>query len=505
MRAEVVTTGGKSFAGCAAYCLHDEGRGTSERVAWTETVNLGTKNPDTAWRVMAATALDADRLKTQAGVSRAGRKMKGGPVLHLVLSWKPGEVAGLTREEMIRASKGALATIGKDTTHSKRAKNGYRHYGDECQALIVCHTDKEHPHVHIIANRVSPTHGRMLPSSNDHLKLSKWAQTYETRNGKIVTPQRVLNNEARARGEYVKAEPKLPRPTYEAMQSVSPAADAEKKKLLAEQTARARQIHAAERALRTRRRREWLDLESRRRRQAALVYDDHRRCRSDAELACRRQTAQRLSRLRRRLAPHYAALYEQRRSAEAEFEQKESQLLGRLGNALSAVDFKATLLGKSTSDDGRPGTLREFFSLLGSRGARLEAVRRQQDARKTRLERSQALLERKIQGRQRRRLASELDTHRRRLSAARSEVRSEFLRQREDLVRGFALEQAKINARWRQHNRDFREEWRSLAERHPSVERDKASELRNRLANDLKQEHPWTPRQDRGRDEGQER
>lgn len=55
---------GTSFKGTAAYLLHDEGQAqTSDRVLWTDTRNLATDNPDQAWRVMAATAMDSDRLK----------------------------------------------------------------------------------------------------------------------------------------------------------------------------------------------------------------------------------------------------------------------------------------------------------------------------------------------------------------------------------------------------------------------------------------------------------
>ena len=44
---------GSSFKGCATYVLHDKDAQTSERVAWSETVNLGTSNPHAAWKVMA--------------------------------------------------------------------------------------------------------------------------------------------------------------------------------------------------------------------------------------------------------------------------------------------------------------------------------------------------------------------------------------------------------------------------------------------------------------------
>ena len=67
---------GTSFKGAGLYYLHDKKADTSERVAWTQTRNLQTDNPDMALRVMAATAMDKDRLKAQAGVSTQGENQK---------------------------------------------------------------------------------------------------------------------------------------------------------------------------------------------------------------------------------------------------------------------------------------------------------------------------------------------------------------------------------------------------------------------------------------------
>src|ERR1700753_3939838 len=102
---------GSSFKGAAAYLLHDKERATpDERVAWTETRNLATDNPHTAWKVMAATAMDQQRLKEQAGVKKTGRKSYDA-VLHFTLSWHPEEKEGLTREEMTRAANQAIRAL----------------------------------------------------------------------------------------------------------------------------------------------------------------------------------------------------------------------------------------------------------------------------------------------------------------------------------------------------------------------------------------------------------
>ena len=79
MLVKVIHKSGASFSGVGAYLLHDKKAETEERVEWTETVNLATNNPKKAVRAMAFVAMDAERLKAQAGVSRRGGHVKGGP------------------------------------------------------------------------------------------------------------------------------------------------------------------------------------------------------------------------------------------------------------------------------------------------------------------------------------------------------------------------------------------------------------------------------------------
>src|SRR5437868_10853416 len=76
-----ITAGGRSFRGAFLYYAHDkrhEGeavRLTTDRVAWVETVNLPTGDPERAWRIMAHTALAQAELKTAAGTKATGRKL----------------------------------------------------------------------------------------------------------------------------------------------------------------------------------------------------------------------------------------------------------------------------------------------------------------------------------------------------------------------------------------------------------------------------------------------
>ena len=181
---------GRSFAGVAAYCLHDAPQPddrrpeTSERVGWTDTRNLATIRVERAARLMAATAKAAPDLKRLAGGARGGRKLAK-PVLHYSLSWAQDETPD--RQEMSRAVDGSLEALGLE--------------GHE--ALIVAHDDTRHPHVHVIANRVDPETGKTATLGNSKLRLSRWAEGFEREQGRIRCEERVKNNARRRAGKEV--------------------------------------------------------------------------------------------------------------------------------------------------------------------------------------------------------------------------------------------------------------------------------------------------------------
>jgi hypothetical protein len=180
-----VAAKGTSFKGAGLYYLHDKDAKTAERVAFTHTENLATNDPDLAIKMMAHTAINQNRIKAANGGARTGRKLTF-PVYTYSLSWAPGEQP--TQEQMIEAGQQTLKELGLD--------------GHE--VLMVAHNDEPHPHIHLIVNRVHPQNGKAAALSNDHLNLSRWAEGYEREQGKIRCEQRVLNNEARRRGQFVK-------------------------------------------------------------------------------------------------------------------------------------------------------------------------------------------------------------------------------------------------------------------------------------------------------------
>jgi Relaxase/Mobilisation nuclease domain len=170
-----ITACGRSFRGAALYYAHDKRRDgeavrlTTERVAWVETVNLPTGDPERAWRIMAHTALAQGHLKAAAGTKATGRKLKN-PVFAYSLAWHPGERP--TKAQMMDAARESLKTQGLE----------------EHQAIILCHTDEPQAHVHIIVNRVHPVTGKAAALSNSKLKLVAMGRSLRARARESVLP-----------------------------------------------------------------------------------------------------------------------------------------------------------------------------------------------------------------------------------------------------------------------------------------------------------------------------
>ncbi len=180
-----VASSGRSFQGAYAYYGHDKKADTTERVSFTHTLNMRTENPDKAVKVMAYTALYANELKhhyaekyPEKEVKKTGRKLQK-PVYAFSLSWGTDEKP--THETMRNAAKSALSKLGFE----------------QHQAILIGHNDTDHPHIHIIVNRVDPITGMAASTSKDRNKLSQWAQRYEEQQGKIRCHKRVENNERR--------------------------------------------------------------------------------------------------------------------------------------------------------------------------------------------------------------------------------------------------------------------------------------------------------------------
>ena len=349
----IIIAKGRSFKGAAAYLLHDKDRSSSsERVAWTDTRNLASKNADLAWRIMAATALDQERLKHASGVKSTGRKSDRS-VLHLSLAWHPDEKKTLLPEEMMRAARGAIAALG----------------AEDRQALIICHTDEAHPHLHILINRVSPEDGRMLSSSKEKLALSQWAENYERERGKILCEERVLNNEAREAGHYTRGDKPKSRREVEERSALGGANDnyARVEAFYREQRETDAALADRKRRLSGRHHEQWDGLRQFKRNEISRIAEVQSRAFYRAEQV-----------LTARAKVFRKDLHRRQASEMQDFERREEKLVGRIQNAFDALRLREQVRGEASG-----ASLGRGFDLLSASGARRKAIenRHQQERR----------------------------------------------------------------------------------------------------------------------------
>jgi hypothetical protein len=170
---------GRSFKGLADYLTHDPKARTADRVAWTHSLNCANDDVLSVVHEMYTTFCQAELLKEEAGV-RAGGRALDKAVKHLSLNWHPDEPAP-SREEMIAATESLLERLD----------------WNEHQAFLVAHSDKEHPHVHVMLNAVHPETGLKLNDSLEKRKVQEWALEYEREHGNILCRERLLNVEER--------------------------------------------------------------------------------------------------------------------------------------------------------------------------------------------------------------------------------------------------------------------------------------------------------------------
>ena len=419
----VHTKQGKSFRGLVAYLLEGEKDAANpERVAWTETRNLATGNPMMAARVMAATALDQDRLKKDAGVKNTGRK-SANHVLHYTLSWT--EDQGVSREEMMRAVDGSLAVLGetagqKGGRGEKKGRVALRdHFANEHQVLVVAHEDTDKPHVHVVVNRVHPRHGVMLPTSKDFLALSRWAERYELETTGLIVDQRAINNASRAEGKMVYADKRVARDVFEVEAAANDNRPAVAR-VREEQRRKDAELAKGSAAQRARRKEERTRIE-----QAHRDNKSTLRASLDKEI----NTAKR--QVQAAFAQQWAMLHHEHRAATAAFERGEATLAGKAMNALRALL-----------------SLKAPVNVLWSQGSRKAVLEDAQEAQRRELrakeQRAAAEAERKARALLRRRLV---------------ELGQSFTRERLDLIVRHAEEAAELKARWRAREQERRQAW----------------------------------------------
>jgi MobA/VirD2-like, nuclease domain len=174
---------GRSFKGAFQYFAHDKDKQpTRNRIAWAHTENMLTDDPDHAWKVMAYTVRQQERLKAASGQKATGRKLEK-PVFSYSLAWHPEQ--NPDKEHMLDTARKSLAELGLN----------------EHETLFIAHRDEPQKHVHVIVNRVHPITGIAADLSNSKRKLSDFARVYEREHGKVYCQQREDNFEKRKQGK----------------------------------------------------------------------------------------------------------------------------------------------------------------------------------------------------------------------------------------------------------------------------------------------------------------
>jgi len=181
----VIASSGASFRGAFDYYFHDKEARSTARVAWSRTLNMLTDCVEKAWKVMAYTAKNQDRLKKASGQKATGAKLKK-PVFAYSLSWHPEQSPD--QATMFSAAKESLEKLGLG----------------EHQAMIAAHTDEPQPHVHIVVNAVHPVNGLVAKLRFTKRKLSDFAREYQQREGTNYCPKREENYQKRQKGEKTK-------------------------------------------------------------------------------------------------------------------------------------------------------------------------------------------------------------------------------------------------------------------------------------------------------------
>lgn len=386
---------GHSFKGAFQYYLHDKGADTAERVGWTETRNLMTDDPTGARNIMIATALQADELKKAAGIKAAGRKSTQS-VYAYALAWHPDEAGQINKAEMLAAADASLKELK----------------ADHLQAVIVCHTDQKHPHVHVILNRVDPNDGRMHGFKNDRIQLSTWANKYERERGNIVTPAR--EEKRKNREQY---QDKKQRQEYAAEKR---AQEAQKPRDDLSPAAMLKDLGDAQKQ---RHRDEWKDLATTNKERRNSIYDDFRKRIRDATALHKAESK-----------PIWRTYFREQRQRETDFKRREGNIIGVVQNAIATTAHQH-IMGQL---DGRGQLSATFTNALSSQRRKAAFEERLTMDRKQLSDRLRGIVD------------DEVKTIQADRGAALKDNRASFDSSRGELIERQNVEREKVREAWKQ-------------------------------------------------------
>ena len=351
---------GRSFGGLTRYCLGPGEAGVEDRVEFVETRNIATRDPEAAWRVMAARHYMQDDLKAANGIRRGSN---GKPVGHMFISWGAEEAANqnLDHNAMMQAANGALEAIG----------------AEKHQAIVIAHNDTQdnNPHCHVIINLIGED-GCLKDNKNEKKKLSRFALEHETLvHGEPVVRTRYRNWQDRDAGETPAPVRKKARHLYE-IEKATQAGDIspdDAKRLLAKQ----REIEQDKQRTKER----FEDHEGR-----LKEYRDERISRIEKE------TKTRVTRIRTETRKEYREYWTQLDDHQfwerGEFNDNEKSLRGSLENAMRLVDWKCEEQGAT-----KLTAMFNFANLVVSEKARREEMTKRQQWEREEFRRQQRQVE----------------------------------------------------------------------------------------------------------------
>ena len=264
----------------------------------------------------------------------------------------------------------------------------------------------------------------MLSSSKEKLNLSRWAQAYEEERGQVYCEERVINNEARARGEYTRGEEKS-RIAYEREKRTGK--DEESKRFLDSERKKDAAVAKSGREKKARMAAAW-----------DRLFENHREALSAIGQKARRDVAVRQTAIRKRYKPAWRKLRRKQEEEERSFNEREKTLLGKAENTLKAFEMK-----KAVQDGGARRLISDSFRILASRGARRKALAQAQKQRR------KNLLTR--QKEEERRAAEAVEKEK---AAALKKENNRFKALRADLILSHRMNGAADRAAWKQRERD---------------------------------------------------
>ena len=158
-----MSSSARSFGALARYLVNGRSGDDPERVAWSTSRNLPTDDPELAGKIMRATAAQNVRIDK--------------PVYHLALSFDPNDA--VDRATMERVADRVIEAL--------KLK--------EHQILIVSHGDRDHPHMHLLINRVHPETGLVWSRWQDRTIIQQVLREEEQALGLRVVPSRLSSRQ----------------------------------------------------------------------------------------------------------------------------------------------------------------------------------------------------------------------------------------------------------------------------------------------------------------------